>query len=176
MSTNSNTELTKDERLIAYICRKQSNDPKFGMVKLAKLLWAIDGTSWLRTGTQISSFHYIRQEQGPVPNKRFLDARDRLIRLQILRIVENDVFGLIQKRPTCDIDVPLEGFLANEVETIDSIIDSLQRYNAKDLSNMSHGPAWHAAQTGDELPIYTYICVAEEPTSDEIDFCKHLIT
>lgn len=52
--------------LLHYICRYTAREPeKLGLTKLHKILWFIDGQSFLRHGETITGENYIKHRYGP---------------------------------------------------------------------------------------------------------------
>ncbi len=176
MTDIAEIKLTKDEALVAYICNKLSNDPYFGSIKLNKVLHACDGVSFLKDGKPISSFKYVKQGKGPTPEPlKFLTIRDNLVQRGVLHKKNVERFGFIQKRYECEIDIDVSAFTSQEIETINSVIIDLSNLNATELSEKSHSPSWTAAKFKEEMPIFTYMSVSEDPTMDEISFALRSI-
>ena len=57
--------------LILHVAIKSEGDPRFGMVKLNKLLFFADLEAYRRLGRSISDAVYQRLEEGPAPRRMF---------------------------------------------------------------------------------------------------------
>src|SRR5689334_4331785 len=59
-------DLEKFKALVLYICDAFSTNPtSLGKVKLQKILWNLDRTAYLKSGSTISGVPYVKMPQGP---------------------------------------------------------------------------------------------------------------
>ena len=59
----------KFRSLVHYVCWRCADDPaKLGRVKLNKILWLTDFTSYYETGKPMTGARYVKRQFGPVPS------------------------------------------------------------------------------------------------------------
>lgn len=160
----------KTKNLVLYICEKLKDEDTFGSTVLNKVLYYIDSVQYLKTGSPISKFGYIRQKNGPTPKPaQFLRLRDELINEGRMGIEDKESFGYIQKRPVAITRASREVFSGEEMSIIDQIIEAFKDVNATIASYVSHHQmAWQSARNMEELPLYTYLITRAELTEEDI--------
>ena len=93
-------EMSPKERLrelILYIAEKLKDDPAFGRVKLAKIIYFADMESYRLHRQPVSGSAYFRDNFGPLP-KDFLPVLDELKDSGEISESERDYYGYKQKR------------------------------------------------------------------------------
>jgi len=88
----------KLKELILLISEWSQPDPKFGAIKLNKLLFHCDFSSYLTYGEAITWQEYFALRQGPAPRRLKL-VTEKMKRNEELAYKEEPYFGHIQKRP-----------------------------------------------------------------------------
>ncbi len=73
--------------LLLYISQKCANDPKFGAVKLNRILFLSDFLAFAHYGEPITDFEYQKLGQGPAP-RRLLPVRNQMIESKELGLQE----------------------------------------------------------------------------------------
>ena len=69
---------SKMRELILYIARAQADDPTFGRVKLAKLLYFADNEAFVRLERPITGATYQKLPEGPAA-REFVPLRDEML-------------------------------------------------------------------------------------------------
>lgn len=174
---NSNIENFKNEELLLYITSKLKDSPNFGSILLNKALYYIDNIHYLKYGTPISSFKYIKQENGPTPAPEiFMPIREKMIEEGKLEMKEIEKFGKIQKRLIAKKSYNLDSFSPNEVELMDMVIDDCKDLTASKISNISHNEmAWQLAELFEPLPLFTYLLTQSEIEEEDITWANEII-
>lgn len=147
---------TKFENLILYVCKKSNDDPRFGKVKLNKLLYFIDFGYFLHTGKSIGGVDYVKLERGPAPKnmpKILKEMKDNhLIEEHEIAI---DPKRTLHKHKAC-AEPNLEGFSPMEVAYIDDVIGSFKGLNGNQMSVLSHQePGYIVTQHLNVIPFMT---------------------
>ena len=126
--TFSFPQMDSDQRigeLIIYIASKCLDDPRFGAVKLNKLLLFADKLSYRYYGEPITGSQYMRLSQGPVPKRmlpilRALEDRNRIV------VVKRKVHDFEEHRVVATDEPNLEGmFKLRDISLIDELISCL---------------------------------------------------
>lgn len=161
-----------DRRLgeaMLHIATRSEDDPKFGAVKLNKILFFADAISFVRNGKAIVGCEFMRLDQGPVP-RRFLPVKDSLEQSK-RAVLQNKVLvsGRTQKRLIA-LDPPdLREFSGEEIALLDTVIAALRDRDAQEVSDMSHAlPAWELAENKETIPLEAAFIQTLNPDSSDI--------
>ena len=158
----------KLKELILYISQRSAIDPKFGMTKLNKLLFYSDFVHFRKFGVAISGEEYFKLENGPAP-RRMLPVVEDLKRNRELGIEERQYFGNIQRRPVALRNPNLDLFSAQEISTVDDIIERLRDASAKTVSELSHSwIGWELAEMKETIPYGVARVLCRPLTESEI--------
>jgi len=151
--------------LILYISQNCATDPKFGAVKLNKVLYLSDFLAFGNWGEPITGVPYQHLKMGPAPT-RFIPIRDGLQKsgklvVQVLPLKG----GKRQVRTVNLVDPNLKVFSGREIALVDSIIEELWDMDAEESSEFSHRfIGWKMTKEGDPIP-YGSIFISDEPLS-----------
>jgi hypothetical protein len=151
--------------LILYISQKCATDPKFGAVKLNKILYLSDFLSFGNWGEPITGVEYQHLRMGPAP-RRLIPVRDGLknsgkLVVQVLPLRS----GNKQVRTVNLTEPNLKVFSGREIALVDSIIEDLWDLDAEESSEFSHRfVGWKVTKEGDPIP-YGSIFISDEPLS-----------
>lgn len=160
----------KLKELILYISKKSENDPKFGAVKLNKILFYADFMMYFNRGKAITNQEYMKLDKGPVPRK-LLPIRDELIANKEAILQEKRYFKFSQQRLIPLREPELDLFSGEEIAIVDEIIDILKDENAKSASDLSHQfLGWKAAKDKETIPYQTAYLSNEKLTDEEIEY------
>ena len=142
--------------LFLYISRRCATSPKFGSVKLNKLLYYCDFLSFALLGKPITGFTYRKLEKGPAP-AGIVEIRNHLLRSGQLKIREVLLPNRHrQLRPVALREADLRVFTKAEIEVVDRVIDILVDTNASRISDLSHLEiGWMAARLNETIPYGT---------------------
>lgn len=163
-------EQNKDVQVIMYIADRLKQSPTYGYIVLNKMLYFSDSIMYLKTGTQITSFTYVKQIFGPTPKpSQFLSLRSDMIRYGLAKEVNNEFFGKLQKR-LIPLKAPiLTKIQPEELSLMNEVIDDLQVLNGRELSDMTHlSLAYRIPELQEEIPISAYMLAQDEVSDDDI--------
>jgi Protein of unknown function (DUF4065) len=158
-------EEDKLAELILYISQKCATDPKFGAIKLNKLLYLSDFLAFANWGEPITGVEYQHLKLGPAP-RRLVPVRETLqsagkLVVQILPLKS----GRQQTRTVNLADPNLKLFSGREIALVDSVIEDLWDLDADESSKFSHQfVGWKMTKEGDNIP-YGSIFISDEPLS-----------
>jgi uncharacterized phage-associated protein len=156
----------KFKELILYVSEKLFADPKFGAVKLNKVLYFSDFLAFAKLGKPITGATYQKLEQGPAP-KQLLPARRELEASDDAEWVDRAYLGgYTQIRVIPKREADITKFTADEIAIVDRVIDELRNRSAAEVSALSHeAVGWRIAQLGQEIP-YESAFLSDEPLSE----------
>lgn len=140
-------DMRKLEEAVHYILSKTD----FGAIKLNKTLFYADMVHYGVTGSAITGARYVKRQRGPAP-AQILPAIQHLVDAQ--RLTQQDVsdFDLVRREFTTHGETDISVFSKEEIERLDEMIHSIDRYTAKGISDVSHTIVWTAAEMGETLP------------------------
>ncbi len=158
-----------DERklteLIVYVAAKLADDAAGGSTKLNKILYFADFTHVRRTGNAITGATYQKLENGPAP-RRLLPVRSALLDDGDAELVEHDFLGYKQHRLVPKREADTSVFTADELATINDVLDDLDGMNAREVSDLSHEEAgWRLTSEGDTIPYAAALIPREQPVT-----------
>lgn len=168
-------DVVYDERklteLIVYLADRLAGDRAGGSTKLNKVLFFADFTHVRRHGTPITGAEYQHLPFGPAP-RRLLPIRSALVESGEAELVEEEFLGRRQHRLAARRPADLSAFSADELATIDSVLDDLAGMTATQVSTLSHEEAaWRHTDDGDRIP-YEFALVPKEqvvtPTAERL--------
>ncbi len=152
--------------LILYISQKCATDPKFGAIKLNKILYLSDFMAFGNWGEPITGVEYQHLRKGPAP-RRLLPVREALEKSRKLVVQPLPLKGgNVQLRTVNLTDPNLKLFSGREIALVDSIIEALWDLDAEESSEFSHRfVGWKMTKEGEPIP-YGSIFLSDEPLSE----------
>ena len=160
----------KFRELIVYVAKESEEDPRFGAVKLNKILYYSDFTAYRQLGRPITGATYRKLSEGPAP-AQLLAARRELTESGDASVEERPYFTGVQLRLVIsDRRIPdVELFAPGELEIVDSVIEFFEGKTAREVSDFSHRePGWVIADEREVIP-YETAWLSSEPISQEIE-------
>jgi hypothetical protein len=142
----------KFKNLVLYIAKASREDPKFGATKLNKILYFSDFEAYGLWGNSITGATYIRLDRGPVAREMLPTLREMEDAREIDRETRS-YFHLTQKVVIPLVEPDVAELVERELDLVDKVIGELQRFNANDVSVLSHLDAgWRLARDRDVIP------------------------
>ena len=121
--------------LVTYIANRLGQHPKFGRLKLAKILFFTD-QEWMRlTGRTFTEYPYYAYEYGPY-NQDIASLDDRHKHLHWDTPYEK------QQRLQAERDADRSELPPEILDIADRFIQQFLELTSRQLSELSHGPAW----------------------------------
>jgi hypothetical protein len=145
---------------------KCQNDPRFGAIKLNKLLYFSDFLAMGNFGRPITAVDYQHLENGPAPRRLKPVSRkleqERAIAIQKVSLKS----GKTQIRTVALRDPDLSAFSGEEIALIDGLIDKHWEDDSESISRYSHNyVGWKMTRIGDPIP-YGSIFLSDEPLTE----------
>lgn len=157
----------KLKELILLIAEWSQADPKFGAIKLNKLLFHCDFSSYLTYGEPITGQEYFALPQGPAP-RHLKPVTEKMKKKEELAYQEVPYFGLIQKRPIALRSANVGLFSPEEIKLIHQTIEKFWNLTATEISDQSHlFLGWKVAKERETIPYSTALVGRRSPTPQE---------
>jgi hypothetical protein len=161
-------DITKLKELALYIAERSKDDPKFGAVKLNKILYYSDFNSYRELGEPITGATYQHIPEGPAP-KEMLLAITELLDSGEAEYEERPYFNQVQKRLVNKREPNRNLFSAKELEMVDEVMKELCHYNATEVSELSK-QEWGVRlyDIGEDIPYRTAWLSAAPLTQEQV--------
>lgn len=174
MGTEFNMDIEKFRELIVYIADQSATDPKFGAVKLNKILYFADFWAYRDLGAPITGAEYHHLGEGPAP-RDLVQARDALIADESIRLDRRNYFDRVQHRIIALRRANLSRFHAAEIEIIDSVMDELWDYSGRQVTELSHEEVGWKVTAQYETIEYRTAWLSSQPLSiDQVELGKQI--
>ncbi len=158
----------KFRELVIYIARESEGDPRFGAVKLNKILYYSDFGAYRRLGQSITGASYQRLSEGPAP-RRMLQERRVLVDTGCVHLENRQYFSGVQQRVVADREPNVALFGPGELAIVDEAIESMRYMTARQASDYSHQElGWLLTKPGETIP-YQTAWLSPEPLTQEAE-------
>lgn len=157
----------KLRELILLISEWSQADPKFGAIKLNKLLFHADFSSFLTYGEPITGQDYFKLPQGPAP-RRLKALTESMKKTGDFAWQEISYFGRIQKKPIALRAADPTKFSGAEINLVRQTVQKFWKMSATEISEQSHlFLGWKAAHLQETIPYSTALVSRRSPTEQE---------
>lgn len=154
----------KFKDVVHFICSNCAPED-LGNVKLHKILYFSDMMAFLGNGVPLTGVEYRKQQFGPTAS-HLSWAISQLTRDGRLRVEERDYFGY-RKKDYISLASVKSGALSNEeCQLLLDVIGFVCQKSAREISEISHDTAWHAARMGEVIPYYAAYGLLPAEVSD----------
>lgn len=158
----------KFKELMLYIAKRSEADPKFGAIKLNKLLYFADFRAYAENGQPITGARYQKLRWGPAA-RALLPVRAELIEEGAAEL-ESVQYGHPQDRLVALREPDIEDFSPRELKIIDEVIEEHGPVNGSEISNVSHeAPGWQLARLQEDIPYHTVRITRPEPPPEILE-------
>ncbi len=167
MSAKQNST-EKLQELILFVANRSEEDPKFGSIKLNKLLFFADFLAYVKLGKSITGQTYMRLDNGPVP-RVMLPTLKSMQQDGTIAIKERDHYGKTQKVHVALREANLKGFSSEEIAIVTEVLDAMRSKNAKGISLLSHKfDGWKLAKDKEDIPYEVALVQFTKPRKRDI--------
>jgi hypothetical protein len=154
--------------MILYVSSKCASAPRFGKLKLNKILWKADFDAFAKRGVPVTGRSYQRLENGPAPIEmppvlaELVDAGE--LRFDITTFGG----GMAEERPLATRPARLSKFFSeDDLAFVDAAIEYFWDMSATASSDASHGLAWKTRGDLTAMP-YEAAYLSDEEATDEL--------
>lgn len=157
----------KLRELILLIAEWSAADPKFGSIKLNKLLFHCDFSAYLTYGAPITGQEYFALKQGPAP-RRLVPITEQMKKKEELAYQNVTYYGYRQKRPIALRQANVGVFSSRDVYIVRQTVQRFWAKSATEISDESHlFLGWKVAQERETIPYSTALIGNRPPTQNE---------
>jgi len=147
--------LEKFKEVFLYILNKVGSKPNIGETVIYKLLYFIDFNHYEKYEDQLIGATYIKNNYGPTPVE-FTKIVKRMMDDEEIEKIESRYFDYPQTKYLPLRNPDLSALSANELKTIDDVLNRLSEMNATQISEYSHGDVpWLTTDDGAKIEYET---------------------
>jgi hypothetical protein len=157
----------KFRELLLFIARRSEGDPRFGAIKLNKLLFYSDFLAYLELGYPITGQPYFALENGPAP-RYLVRVREQMVKSKEIAISRKATLSGVQERVLALRDPDPNKFKPAEIALVTKILDMCRGQGGTELSELSHRFAgWRLAGDKETIPYEVALVGNRPPTHSE---------
>jgi uncharacterized phage-associated protein len=157
----------KFRELLLFIARRSENDPRFGAIKLNKLLFYCDFMAYLMFGKPITGQEYFALENGPAP-RYMVRVREQMVKSKEIAISRKTTLSGIQERVLALREADPNKFEPSEIDLVTRILDVCRSQSGTELSELTHKFAgWRLAADKETIPYEVALVGNRPPTPAE---------
>ena len=153
-------------QIILYVAMRCERAERFGLVKLNKIIWKADFSSFAARNLPITGRKYQKLKLGPAP-KEMLPLLKEMERFGLITL-DTVIFPNGKKEVRVHGIVPpnLDNFTQSDMRFVESAIVYYWYKTGTEASDESHGIAWRARKMKSLMP-YELAYVSDDPISNE---------
>jgi uncharacterized phage-associated protein len=157
----------KFRELLVFIAHRSEKDPRFGAIKLNKLLFYSDFLAYLKLGHPITGQPYFALENGPAP-RYLVRVREQMVRNKDIAIARKTTFGGVPERVLALREPDPNKFEPAEIDIITQVLDTCRGQSGTELSELTHRFAgWKLAGHKEDIPYEVALVGNRLPTDSE---------
>lgn len=157
----------KFRELLLFIARRSKGDPRFGVIKLNKLLFFSDFLAYLELGHPITGQPYFALENGPAP-RYLVRVRDQMVKSKEIAISKERTLSGVHERVLALREPDPNKFTPAEIALVTRVLDVCRNQSGTELSELSHRFAgWRLAADKEDIPYEVALVGNRRPTHSE---------
>jgi uncharacterized phage-associated protein len=166
----------KFRELLLFIAHRSEKDPRFGAIKLNKLLFYSDFMAYLKLGRPITGQPYFALENGPAP-RYLVRVREQMVKSKDIAISRKATFGGVPERVLALREPDPNKFDPAEIDIITQVLDTCRGNSGTELSELTHRFAgWKLAGHKEDIPYEVALVGNRAPTHSERQYGLKLET
>jgi uncharacterized phage-associated protein len=166
----------KFRELLLFIARRSENDPRFGAIKLNKLLFYSDFLAYLKLGHPITGQEYFALENGPAP-RYLVRVREQMEKSKEIAVSRKTTFSGVHERVLALRDPDPNKFEPAEIDLVTQVLEMCKGSSGAELSELTHRFAgWKLAGHKEKIPYEVALVGNRPPTHSEKQYGLKLET
>ncbi|WP_157132574.1 Panacea domain-containing protein [Novosphingobium nitrogenifigens] len=152
-----------------YVIANCPDPSRLGAIRLNKILWFADSTSYRLEGVGITGDTYVKRKFGPVPRHvlaalRELESEGKIVTREVPYTTRKSYREFVSL-----VEPSTQSLSENGRSWLKAWSKILcEKYTAQEASDMSHDQVWEAADDGEEIPLYTVFASQAGAITDEV--------
>jgi len=136
---------------ILYVSEKCEKAPRFGLIKLNKIIWRADFTAFAARKVPVTGRAYQKLRYGPAPIE-MLPLLNELKQKGFIEIDDISVTDVVERRVIAVVPPHHRFFSPSDLEFLDASIRYYWDKSGMEASEDSHGIGWETREIGDAMP------------------------
>lgn len=138
--------------MVLYVAKCCHNAPRFGRVKLNKILWKADFDAFAERGVPVTGRAYQRLKWGPAAVE-MAPLLAEMLRDGLMAAEQTDFGeGVVEQRPRPLVEPRMHYFDDDDMRFVEAAIKYYWDKTGTQASDDSHGVAWKTRSDGDPMP------------------------
>lgn len=171
----SKVRIDKSERkldeLVVLLASRSKDDPKFGAIKLNKLLFYCDFLAYMTLGQPITGQEYFALPNGPALRYK---ARfwNRMEKQRAIAVRKEPTFFDSEREITLALREPnVKIFTPEQLDLIYRVLDNCRSKDGSELSELTHRfPGWKLAREKEVIPYSVALVGNRNPLPEEVAY------
>ncbi|MGH9510712.1 MAG: type II toxin-antitoxin system antitoxin SocA domain-containing protein [Terriglobales bacterium] len=160
----------KFRELVLFIAERSEKDPRFGAIKLNKLLFYCDFLAYVKLGRPITGHGYFALKQGPAP-RYGTSIREKMVADGELAIQKKETANGPQTRTVALRQANVKVFDSQEVALIADVLQIYRASSGSELTEQTHKfTGWYLAKEKETIPYAVALVGKRPPTHSEIQY------
>jgi len=166
----------KFRELLLFIAHRSEKDPRFGAIKLNKLLFYSDFLAYLKLGHPITGQPYFALENGPAP-RYLVRVREQMVKSKDIAISRKQTFSGVHERILALREPDPNKFEPAEIALVTQVLEMCRSHSGTELSELTHRFAgWRLAGHKEDIPYEVALVGNRKPTHSERQYGVKLET
>ncbi len=167
----------KLKEALHYVIARCDDPARLGAIRLNKIMHFADRYAYRVNGTSITADTYVKQRFGPVP-KNVRAAIAELAAEQKIVVREASVPGGHTMRHFFGMkEVEADTLSEQDRKILDAFTGVIcDNFSANEISDATHDQVWEAAESGEEIPLFTAFAKRGEITSEVRAWATEAVT
>lgn len=160
----------KFRELVLFIAERSEKDPRFGAIKLNKLLFYCDFLAYVKLGRPITGQEYFALKQGPAP-KYGTRIREQMAAAREIATQQKETTSGIQIRTVALRKANVKVFDSQEVALITDVLQTYRASSGSELTEKTHRfTGWYLAKEREDIPYAVALVGKRPPIHSEIQY------
>jgi uncharacterized phage-associated protein len=157
----------KFRELLLFIASRSENDPRFGAIKLNKLLFYSDFLAYLELGHPITGQEYFALENGPAP-RYLVRLREQMVKSKEIAVSRKKTLSGYHDRVLALREPDPKKFDPAEIALVTQVLEMCRAKSGSELSELTHKFAgWRLAADREKIPYEVALVANRRPTESE---------
>ena len=162
-------------QMILYVAIQSLRTPRFGRIKLNKILWKSDFEAYAGRGVPVTGCAYQRLRLGPAP-RAMLPLLTEMVQTGLLREDVTDFGdGIEERRPIALQQPNMSHFGRDDLRFVNDAIRHYWDLTGMETSDDSHGLAWQTRADREPMPYQSALLSDRRPGLAQLQRLKERV-
>ena len=149
-------------QMILYVSSQCHDAPRFGRIKLSKIIWKSDFDAYAARGIPVTGCAYQRLRLGPAPRAMFPLLTEMLQAGQLREEIVDFGDSIEERRPVALTQPNMDYFSSADIGYVAAAVDYYWSLTGMETSDDSYGLAWQTRSDRESMP-YQSALLSDRP-------------